>query len=101
MYLYDTLYHNTVAHKAYCFITAMGNNFSLTLHKYLLDYFKKQIFRPNLLFCQFTITCIKDIVMSNTIPGSGFIKFSAPLWARGQDASLVICRLQDRAQLAT
>ena len=97
--MYLMIHYITIAHKAYCFITAMGNNFSLTLHKYLLDYFKKQIFRPNLLFCQFTITCIKDIVTSNTIPG--FTRISTPLWARGQDAFLVICRSQDRAQLAT
>ena len=38
-------------------------------------------------------------VTTNTIPG--IIDINGPLWARGQDALLVIRRLRDRARLAT
>ena len=47
-----------------------------------------------------SINCTKvKIVTSNTRGGN--TRISVPLWARIQDAFLVVHRLRDRAQLAT
>ena len=47
----------------------------------------------------FNYSFIKAFVTANT--RGGFMRNSAPLWARGQDAFLVIRRSRDQSQLAT
>ena len=39
--------------------------------------------------------------LCNSSMTPGFTRNSAPLWVRGQDTFLVICRLRDRSELAT
>ena len=46
----------------------MGNNFSLTLHKYLLDYFKNQIFRPNLLSVNLLLPVLRILLCQIPFP---------------------------------